>query len=98
VSDETRDTETFTLVGPDGTEEDVDLPAGLADVFTEHGEDETAVAADFLAQAFAQQSHAVAHHSTEETPADLSALNDHIEELFEERFGVSLAEALGHSH
>ncbi len=92
------DTETFTIEGPDGETETVSLPAGLADLFTDDGEDATVVAADFLVQAFAQQTHAVAHHSAGDTPDDLAAMNESMEDLFEERFGVSLAEAMGHDH
>jgi len=92
------ETDSFTIEGPDGTSETVEIPAGLADVFTEQGEDATAVVADFVVQAFAQQTHAVVHHSQDDVPADLDALNDQMEEIFEERFGVSLADATGHSH
>jgi hypothetical protein len=92
------ETDAFTIEGPDGTSETVEIPAGLADVFTEQGEDATAVVADFVVQAFAQQTHAVVHHSQDEVPADLDALNDQMEQIFEERFGVSLADAMGHSH
>jgi hypothetical protein len=92
------ETESFTITGPDGTSEEVDLPAGLGDVFAEKDESSTAVAADFLVQAFAQQTHAVVHHSEGEPPADLTKLNGDMEAIFEERFGVSLAEAMGHDH
>jgi hypothetical protein len=98
MADESAETEAFTVEGPDGTSETVHLPAGLADVFTEQGEATTAVVADFVVQAFAQQTHAVVHHSQDEVPADLDALNAHMEDVFEERFGVSLTEAMGHDH
>jgi hypothetical protein len=87
------ETETFTITGPDGDEQQVALPAGLAGVFAEDGESDTVVAADFLVQAFAQQTHAVVHHSQEDTP-ELDAMDDHMAEIFEERFGVSLSEAM----
>ncbi|MFB6168032.1 MAG: hypothetical protein ABEJ43_04220 [Haloferacaceae archaeon] len=92
------ETDAYSIEGPDGTSETVEIPAGLADVFTEQGEDATAVVADFVVQAFAQQTHAVVHHSQDDVPADLDALNDQMEQIFEERFGVSLAEAMGHDH
>lgn len=93
-----NETETFTINGPDGTSEEVELPSGLGDVFAEEDESPTAVAADFLIQAFAQQTHAVVHHSEGDPPADLVKLNEHMETIFEDRFGVSLAEAMGHDH
>lgn len=92
------ETETYTIEAPNGDVEEIELPAGLADVFTEQGESTTAVVGDLLVQSFAQQAHAVVHHGQGETPADLDALNEKMEELFEERFGVSLEEAMGHSH
>ena len=98
MADEAAETEAFTIEGPDGASETVEIPAGLADVFTEQGEDSTAVAADFVVQAFAQQTHAVVHHSQDDVSADLESLNEQMEGVFEERFGVSLAEAMGHSH
>lgn len=92
------ETDEFAIEGPGDTNETVEIPAGLADVVTEQGEDATAVVADFVIQAFAQQTHAVVHHSQDDVPADLETLNDQMEEIFEERFGVSLADAMGHDH
>ena len=91
-------TETYTIEDPNGNTEDVELPAGLPDMFTEQGEDSIAVVCDLIIRSFAQQSHAVVHHSEGETPADLEELNDEMESLFEDRFGVSLSEAMGHNH
>ncbi|ERG99345.1 MAG: hypothetical protein J07HQX50_00489 [Haloquadratum sp. J07HQX50] len=93
-----EETESFTIEGPEGVTEEVELPAGLADVFTKQGEPSTAVVGDLIVQSFAQQSHAVVHHSEDEVPADLDSLNDKMESLFEERFGESLQDAMGHSH
>ncbi|MFB6160862.1 MAG: hypothetical protein ABEJ61_06755 [Haloferacaceae archaeon] len=98
MADSDVETETYTIEGPDGRVEEVELPAGLADVFAQQGDSETTVVADFVVQMFAQQAHAVVHHAEGEPAADLAALNDRMEELFEERFGTSLTEALGHSH
>ena len=92
------DTETYTIEGPDGDTETVELPAGLVDMFTEQGEEPTDVVGDILIQAFAQQSHAVVHHGQGDVPGDVEAINETMEELFEERFGQSLQDAMGHSH
>jgi len=91
-------TERYTIEAPNGDVEEIELPEGLADVFTEQGESTTAVVGDLLVQSFAQQAHAVVHHSQGETPADIQSLNEKMEELFEERFGVPLDEAMNHSH
>ncbi|MFB6080861.1 MAG: hypothetical protein ABEJ81_07685 [Haloferacaceae archaeon] len=90
--------ETYTIEGPDGNASTVALPAGLADVFSEDDESPTDVLAAFVVQTFAQQTHAAVHHSEGDAPEDLVAMNDRMEELFEERFGVSLTEAMGHGH
>ncbi|GGC60768.1 DUF7545 family protein [Haloferax sulfurifontis] len=92
------ETETYTIEGPDGDTEALELPAGLVDIFAEQGEEPTDVVADVVVQAFAQQAHVVAHHSEGGAPADIAEINEKMEELFEDRFGVPLSDALGHSH
>ncbi|MFC6826016.1 DUF7545 family protein [Halopelagius fulvigenes] len=92
------DTEIYTIEGPNGDVESIELPEGLVDVFAEQGEEPTNVVGDLVVQAFAQQAHVVVHHSEGETAADLSELNEEMETIFEERFGVPLSEAMGHSH
>lgn len=92
------ETETYTVTGPDGDEESFELPAGLVDLMSEQGETQTAVVTDVVVQAMAQQAHAIVHHSQGEVPEDIKRMNETAEELFEERFGQSLQDALGHSH
>ncbi|WP_411962910.1 hypothetical protein [Haloferax sp. YSMS24] len=92
------ETETYTIEGPAGDSEALELPAGLVDIFAEQGEEPTDVVADIVVQAFAQQAHVVAHHSEGGAPSDIAEINEKMEELFEERFGLPLSEALGHSH
>ncbi|KAB1196779.1 MULTISPECIES: hypothetical protein [Haloferax] len=92
------ETETYTIEGPNGDSEELELPAGLVDIFAEQGEEPTAVVADIVVQAFAQQAHVVAHHSEGEGPSDIAEINEKMEELFEDRFGIALSDALGHSH
>lgn len=92
------DVETYTIEGPDGTSDTVDLPEGLVDTLAEADETSPEVLADIVLQALAQHAHGLVHHSQGETPPELVAINDTAEELFEERFGVTLAEATGHHH
>ncbi|MCL9817083.1 DUF7545 family protein [Natronocalculus amylovorans] len=92
------DTETYTVEGPNGDSDTVDLPAGLVDTLAEQGEEPSKVISDIVLQALAQHAHALAHHSQGDTPEDLVEMNEKAEELFEARFGVSLAEATGHHH
>jgi len=91
-------TETYTISGPDGDEESFELPAGLVDVLSEQGEQSTRVVSDVVVQAMAQQAHVIAQHSEGEVPDDIAEMNETAAELFEERFGQSLEDALGHSH
>lgn len=92
------DTETYTVESPDGDESEFELPEGLVDVLAEQGEEKSVVVADIALMGFAQRAHAMVHHSQGETTADVEAMADKAEELFEERFGVSFAEAMGHQH
>jgi len=92
------ETETYTVSGPDGDEESFELPAGLVDVLSEQGEPATAVVSDVVVQAMAQQAHVIVHHSEGDVPEDIAEMEETAAELFEERFGQPLEEALGHSH
>ncbi len=92
------ETETYTITGPNGDEESFELPAGLVDILSEQGEQSTRVVSDVVVQAMAQQAHMIAHHSEGEVPQDIVEMNETAAELFEERFGQSLEDALGHSH
>lgn len=92
------DTETYTVTGPAGDEDTVELPAGLVDTMAEEGEDPTKVVTDVVLQALAQQAHMLVHHSEGEVPEDIEQMNETAAELFEDRFGVPLEEAIGHSH
>ncbi|OYR81840.1 hypothetical protein DJ71_12780 [Halorubrum sp. E3] len=92
------DTETYTVTDPDGNEESFELPAGLVDVLSQQGEAPTPVVTDVIVQAMAQQAHVIAHHSEGDVPEDIAEMEETAAELFEERFGQPLEEALGHSH
>jgi len=92
------DTETFSVESPDGSTADLELPEGLVDVLAEQGESSAEVVADVAFQSFAQQSHAIVHHSDGDVPEDLRRINETVEDLFEERYGQTLTEAMGHQH
>jgi hypothetical protein len=91
------ETDTYTIEGPDGDVEEIQLPSGLVEVFAQ-GEDPTVVVGDMAVNMLAQQAHVQVHHAEGDVPDELDALNAKMEELFEARFGVSLADAMGHSH
>ncbi|MFB6129944.1 MAG: hypothetical protein ABEJ28_03875 [Salinigranum sp.] len=92
------DTESYTIEAPDGDTDTLELPAGLVDVLSEQGESKATVVSEISLLAFVQRAHAVVHHSEGEVTADLREMNETAEQLFEERFGVSYAEAVGHQH
>jgi hypothetical protein len=92
------DTETYSVEGPDGETATFELPAGLVDVLADQGESKADVVSDVAFQSFVQQAHAIVHHSDGDVPDDLVEINETAEELFEERYGQSLADAMGHHH
>ena len=92
------DTETYSVESPDGGTAEFELPEGLVDVLAEQGESPAEVVADVAFQSFVQQAHAIVHHSDGDVPEDLVRMNETAEDLFEERYGQSLADAMGHHH
>ena len=92
------DTQTYTIDGPDDETETVELPATLIELLREGDESGSEVVGDVVVQAFAQQAHVRVHHAEGEPSEELAVANDKLEELFEQRFGLSLADAMGHHH
>jgi hypothetical protein len=92
------DTETYTVTGPGDETDEFELPEGLVDILAEQGERPPTVVAEITLLAFVQRSHAMVHHTDDEVPGDLEAINQKAEKLFEERFGTSFGEATGHDH
>lgn len=92
------DTETYTVEGPDGETADVELAAGLVDMLAQQGQRPPEVVNDLIVQSFAQQAHMIVHHTEGDAGEDVADIESTMAELFEERFGQSLEEALGHSH
>lgn len=92
------DTETYTVESPDGDTDSFELPTGLVDALSEQGDEKSTVVADIALVAFAQRAHSMAHHAQGEVPEDVSEMADTAEDLFEERLGISFADAMGHDH
>ena len=92
------ETETYTIEGPDGDTDELELPDGLVDALAEQGERPTTVVAEIALLSFVQRSHAIVHHADGEVPADLREINEKAEELFEAQFDMTFAEATGHDH
>ncbi|KPN30657.1 hypothetical protein SY89_01393 [Halolamina pelagica] len=92
------DTETFTIEGPEGETDTVELPPVMLELMRDGDEPDAQIIADIVLQAFAQQAHARVHHAEGGVSNEVESANDTLEELFEERFGISLSEAMGHQH
>ena len=82
----------------DGETADVDLPVGLLSRLTEPDETHADAVGSIVLMSFVGRAHALAHHSEGETDEELEEIEDTMLERFEERFGVTYAEATGHSH
>ena len=82
----------------DGDEADVSIPAALIERLSEPGDAPADVLADVVVMAFAGRAHALAHHAEGEPDDALAAAESAMMDRFEERFGLTYAEATGHSH
>lgn len=92
------ETEIYRIESPDGDADNLELPAGLVDILAEQGEQASSVVAEVALMGFVQRAHAIAHHSSDDVPEEIHDISETAEELFEERFGVTFAEATGHDH
>ncbi|GAB7095853.1 hypothetical protein JCM30237_30070 [Halolamina litorea] len=92
------ETETYTIEGPGGQTDTVEVPPAMLDLLRDKNEQGSQIIGDIVLQAFAQQAHARVHHADGGTSDEIQEANDTLEELFEERFGLSLSEAMGHQH
>ncbi|USZ71662.1 DUF7545 family protein [Natronosalvus halobius] len=93
------ETTTFSIEADDGDADtdEVTLPTGLVDLLAEEGQGEAETVADITLLSFASRAHHLVHHG-EDPGEDLEAQEERVMDLFEERFGVSFAEATGHHH
>lgn len=90
------ETITFSIESEDDAD-DLTLPAGLVDLLAEGEQGPAETVGDITLLAFASRAHHVVHHG-EDADEDLEAQEERVMDLFEERFGVSFAEATGHHH
>jgi len=93
------DVETVTLtIATDGEEDELTLPRGLVDALGEEGDTAPNVVGDLAMLSVANRAHHMVHHQEGEPDPHLAALEESALDLFEERFGVTFAEATGHDH
>jgi hypothetical protein len=98
VDTDSVETETYTIEGPDGNTDEIELPPGLIDLLREEDESRETVVGDMAIVSFVQQAHAAVHHTQGEPSEDVAAIEEKARELFEERIGITFEQATGHSH
>ena len=90
-------TTTFSIEsGPDDTD-DVTIPDGLVGLLAEGDQSPAETVGDVVLLSFASRAHHLVHHG-DGADDDLRDQEARIMDLFEERFGVTYAEATGHHH
>ncbi|WP_290818142.1 hypothetical protein [Halovivax sp.] len=90
-------TVTFSIESESGDVDEVTIPAGLVDLLAEGDQSSAETVGDIALLSFASRAHHLVHHG-EGADEELEAQEAAAMELFEERFGVSYAEATGHHH
>ena len=94
----TDDVETITFsIATQDDDDEVVLPADLVDLLAEEGQGPAETVGDIALLSFASRAHHIVHHG-DGADEELEALETRAMELFEERFGVTYAEATGHHH
>ncbi|MFB6137632.1 MAG: hypothetical protein ABEJ42_04745 [Halobacteriaceae archaeon] len=88
---------TFTVEGPEGETDTVTVPASLLDALGQ-GESHVETVASEALVTFVTRAHQLVHHAEDDADADLEAAEEALLDRFEERFGVTYAEATGHQH
>ena len=96
MESENVSTITFTIDSGSDTDE-LTLPTELVDLLAEGEQLPAEVVGDITLLSFASRAHHLVHHG-EGTDEELEAAEARTMELFEERFGVTYAEATGHQH
>ncbi len=90
-------TEVTVSITIDEQTDEVTVPAGLLEVLAEEGQTDAEAVGDLILLSIAGRAHHMVHHS-EDSDEELEADEELAMELFEERFGISFAQATGHSH
>ena len=92
------DTVTYTIEGPDGETDDLELPPGLVELLQEEDENGPTVVGDMALISFVQQVHGAVHHAEGEPDPEVASIEEQAREQFEQRLGITFEQATGHSH
>lgn len=91
--------ETVTVtIEADEDEDELEIPVDAIDLLNESDEGVPTVLGDLALLGVAQQIHGIIHHTQEDVGEDVEAAEQKTMELFEERFGQSFADMIGHEH
>lgn len=93
----TAETVTVTIETDEESDE-LEIPVDAIDLLNESDEGVPTVLGDLALLGVAQQVHGIIHHTQEEVGEDVEAAEEKTMELFEERFGQSFADMVGHDH
>jgi len=92
------DTVTLTIEGEESSDE-LTVPSALLDILREKpDETDPQVVGDIAMFGLAQRIHGAVAHGQGEPDDEIVELEEQTLDLFEERFGASLAELTGHDH
>ncbi|WP_336326586.1 DUF7545 family protein [Halovenus sp. HT40] len=92
-------TETVTVtIETDEDEDELEIPVDAIELLNESDEGVPTVLGDLALLGVAQQIHGIIHHTQEDVGEDVEAAEEKTMELFEERFGQSFADMVGHEH
>ena len=90
-------TTTFRIESETGETDELTIPSGLIELLAEEGQSVAETVGDIALLSFASRAHHLVHHGDGADEA-LQAQEEAAMELFEQRFGVTYAEATGHHH
>ena len=91
------DTSTVSIEVDDAAES-LELPTAVLSVLAEEDETPAEALGDLLIASCTQQLHGLVYHVGDEPDAELEAAESAMRDRFEDRFGISFAEASGHAH
>lgn len=92
------ETSTTVSISIDGTEDTLELPEGIIDVFASDDQSSAEAVGDLVLVDMTHRLHGLVAHSGGSPEPELVELEAALQEQFEERFGASFAELTGHSH
>lgn len=85
-------------IDADGTHEKIEVPLGFLTRLAEASESPAEVIGDVVVMALTGRAHHLTHHGDGPPDDELEAMEEFFLGRFEDRFGVTYAEATGHAH